>query len=224
MSLFMLPELSLEDLKSSANAFSKHLHSKPIKELYGATDGKALGTYIEQNFRAYLSERYTFILGNSASGIDFPGLNVDLKATFVSQPQSSCPFKDASQKVYGLGYHLLVFVYEKQDDVDIRAARLHIKNVIFIHKDRTGDWQSTKGILDILQRDGNKDDLVAFLEDRNFPLEEVGRENLAERLLQQPPLLGYLTISNALQWRLQYGRAISTAVQGKVEGVENLYV
>jgi hypothetical protein len=188
MSLFMLPELSLEDLKSSANAFSKQLHTKPITDLYGATDGKALGTYIEQNFRAYLSERYTFVQGNSANGIDFPSINVDLKATFTSQPQSSCPFKDASQKVYGLGYHLLVFVYEKQDDPTLRAARLHIKNVIFIHKDRTGDWQSTKGILDILQRDGNKDDIIAFLEERNFPLDEIGRETLANRLLLQPPV------------------------------------
>jgi restriction system protein len=195
----MLPELSLESLKSSANAFSKQLHTRPITDLYGATDGKALGTYIEQNFRAYLSERYTFLLGNSASGIDFPSINVDLKATFASQPQSSCPFRDASQKVYGLGYHLLVFVYEKQDDPSLRAARLHIKNVIFVHKDRTGDWQSTKGILDIIQRDGNKDDIVAFLEDRNFPLDEIGRETLANRLLLQPPMLGYLTISNALQ-------------------------
>jgi restriction system protein len=220
----MLPELSLESLKSSANAFSKQLHTRPITDLYGATDGKALGTYIEQNFRAYLSERYTFLLGNSASGIDFPSINVDLKATFASQPQSSCPFRDASQKVYGLGYHLLVFVYEKQDDPSLRAARLHIKNVIFVHKDRTGDWQSTKGILDIIQRDGNKDDIVAFLEDRNFPLDEIGRETLANRLLLQPPMLGYLTISNALQWRLQYSRVINVAGQGTVEGVEILYV
>src|SRR5207245_234350 len=131
------------------------------------------------------------------------------------------PFKDASQKVYGLGYHLLVFVYEKQDDPDLRAARLHIKNVIFIHKDRTGDWQSTRSILEIIQRDGNKDDIVAFLEDRHFPLDEIGRENLAKRLLLQQPALGYLTISNALQWRLQYGRAINAAAQGVVEGVEN---
>ena len=41
--------------------------------------------------------------------------------------------------------------------------------------------------------------------------------------LEDPPNLGYLTISNALQWRLQYNRAISTAIKGTVEGVENLY-
>jgi len=31
-------------------------------------------------------------------------------------------------------------------------------------------------------------------------------ENLADEVLRKPPQLGYLTISNALQWRLQYGR------------------
>jgi len=33
-------------------------------------------------------------------------------------------------------------------------------------------------------------------------------------------LIGYLTISNALQWRLQYSRVIEQA--GKVEGVLRL--
>ena len=68
------------------------------------------------------------------------------------------------------------------------------------------------------------DDIVAFLEERNLPLEEIERRNLAERILNEPPKVGYLTISNALQWRLQYTRAINTAVKSNVEGVESLYV
>lgn len=220
--IFMLPELTLPELKSSATNFAHILHTMPIPQLYGSTDGKAVGTFIEQLFRQYL--RYTFIPGNSASGIDFPGLAVDLKATSYKQPQSSCPFRDASQKVYGLGYHLLIFVYDKRDDSAERVAKLHIQNVVFVEKERTADWQSTRLIKEILEHDGNRDDLVAFLEDRNFPLDEVGRERLAEQILQNPPKLGYLTISNALQWRLQYGRAITVAVQGNAEGIENLYV
>jgi len=141
-----------------------------------------------------------------------------------SQPQSSCPFRDAGQKIYGLGYHLLVFVYDKKDDPIEQAAKLHVQNVVFIEKERTGDWQSTQGITEILARNGNKDDIIAFLEDRNFPLDEIGREKLAERILQSPPKLGYLTISNALQWRLQYSRAINAAAQKVVVGVEDLYV
>jgi restriction system protein len=65
-----------------------------------------------------------------------------------------------------------------------------------------------------------KDDVVAFLEERNLPLDEIGRDLLADRVIREPPEIGYLTVSNALQWRLQYGRAIG--VIGKIEGVEDL--
>lgn len=223
MGMFLFPELTLTELKSSAKVFVTNLQEESIPDLFGVTDGKAVGTYVEQMFRRYLGDRYAFVPGNSASGIDLPGLQVDIKATSIKQPQSSCPFRNASQKVYGLGYHLLVFVYEKVDDPLARAAKLGIKHLIFIEKERTGDWQTTKGITEILQREGNKDDIVAFLEDRNFPLDDVGREALAEQILSNPPGIGYLTISNALQWRLQYGRAINTAIQGTTIGVENLY-
>lgn len=64
---------------------------------------------------------------------------------------------------------------------------------------------ASRGILEILRQDGNKDDLVAFLEEHLLPLDEAGRNRLAGRILKEPPTQGYLTVSNALQWRLQYG-------------------
>src|SRR6266700_1581624 len=116
--------------------------------------------------------------GSSASGIDLPELGVDIKATSIRQPQSSCPFRDASQKVYGLGYHLLVFVYEKIDRQELRAAQLSILHAVFIARERTADYQTTYGLRGILVRNGNKDDVVAFLEERNLPLDEIGRSAL----------------------------------------------
>lgn len=104
--------LTLADLKLAAASFAREFSAVPIADLYGTTDGKAVGTYVEQRFHRYLSDRFAYIPGNSASGIDIPNLAVDLKATSLRQPQSSSPFRDATQKVYGLGYHLLVFVYE----------------------------------------------------------------------------------------------------------------
>lgn len=68
----------------------------------------------------------------------------------------------------------------------------------------------------------NIDDIDAFLQERNLPLDEIGRRQLAERILQNPPEQGVLTISNALQWRLQYGRAIRIANETATIGVENL--
>jgi hypothetical protein len=75
----------------------------------------------------------------------------------------------------------------------------------------------TRGILEILARDGNTDDLVAFFQDKVLPVEEIEARNIAEEVLQNPPMQGYLTISNALQWRLQYSRVIQKA--GEVEGL-----
>lgn len=219
-----LPELTLDALKAAAKDFVRGLNSTSIPALFGATDGKAVGTYVEQTFRQYLSQRYLFTQGNSAAGIDFPDLEVDIKTTSTRQPQSSCPFSSASQKVYGLGYHLLIFEYEKSDDPASHTAHLHILHIIFLARERTADYQTTLGILEVLRRNGNSDDVVAFLEERNLPLDEVGRQTLAQRILREPPKLGYLTISNALQWRLQYTRVITFGVNGNTEGVENLYV
>ncbi|WP_207787916.1 hypothetical protein [Candidatus Thiosymbion oneisti] len=159
----------------------------------------------------YLSSRYEYEQGNSASGIDLPGLGVDIKVTSVKQPQSSCPFKSASQKIFGLGYHLLVYVYEKTDDDKNKTSRLDIQHTIFIEKERTADFQTTRGLLDILEREGNRDDVIAFIFEKNLPVDEIGAGELADRILETPPNQGYLTISNALQWRLQYGRVIQKA-------------
>lgn len=213
--------LTLAHLKTEAKRFIAAF-GQQHRELFGVTDGKAVGTYVEAKFNVYLQERYTYTPGNAATGIDFPELGVDVKATSIRQPQSSCPFRSAEQKVYGLGYNLLVFVYEKQDNRARKAALLDFKHIVFISKDKTADHQTTAGLLGILSRDGNEDDVIAFLEERNLPLDEIGRQGLAERILKEPPQQGCLTISNALQWRLQYGRAITVAASGTQQGVENL--
>lgn len=215
--------LGLDQLKEEAALFAAEFSATPIFDLYGVTDGKAIGTYVEHQFRTRLLGKYHYSPGNSALGIDFPELDVDLKVTSYRQPQSSSPFRDATQKVYGLGYHLLVFVYEKTDDNEAGAAQLPIQSVIFIDASRTADHQTTTGLLGILERDGNIDDIVGFLEERNLPLDDIGMRNLAERILADPPAQGVLTISNALQWRLQYGRAIGVAEEGDLRGVELLH-
>jgi hypothetical protein len=211
------PLLTIEGLREEAKAFAKaeSQHNEPA--LFGVTDGKVVGTYLEQKFQAYLRNNYSFPAGNSARGVDFPELAVDIKVTSIKQPQSSCPFKFARQKVYGLGYSLLVFVYEKTDDGVTKTALLNILHTIFVEPHRTADFQTTSGILKLLDNHANADDLVAFFEERMLPLDEIGARQLAEEVLRNNPQLGYLTISNALQWRLQYTRVISAA--GSVDGI-----
>lgn len=202
---------------SEAAAFSEAESAHDEPSLFGITDGKAVGTYLEHKFVAHLMDKYSFASGNSASGLDIPILNVDIKVTSVKQPQSSCPYKSARQKIYGLGYGLIVFVYEKSDNSARRTSRLDIKHTIFVEKERTGDFQMTSGLREILDNDGNIDDLIAFLQDKNLPVEEIEANNIAEALLRERPEQGYLTISNARQWRLQYRRAIQQA--GAVSGI-----
>ncbi len=211
------PTLTVELLRSEAASFAvaESAHAEPL--LFGVTDGKAVGTYLEHKFRAHLQNMFQFIVGSSASGIDFPELGVDMKVTSIKQPQSSCPFKSARQKIHGLGYSLLIFVYDKTDDEKRRKARLNILHTIFVTKERTADFQTTTGIRKILENDGNKDDLLAFFEERNLPIDSIEANTLADELLAQPPEIGYLTISNALQWRLQYGRVIDQA--GVISGI-----
>lgn len=213
----MKRRLSIKVLCREAGFFAEveSAHAEPA--IFGVTDGKAVGTYLEHKFQAHLHQKYRCVEGSSAKGIDFPELGVDIKVTSIKQPQSSCPFKNARQKIFGLGYSLLIFVYEKIDDQKTRTGRLNILHSIFIEAERTADYQTTKGILNIIENKGNEDDIVAFMQDRLLPVEEIQASQIAEEILTNPPSIGYLTISNALQWRLQYRRVIEEA--GKVDGI-----
>ena len=137
----MKPELTTETLQAEAASFAKAESAHEEPNLYGVTDGKAVGTYLEHKFQDLLHTRYTYEQGSSAKGID----------------------------------------------------------------------------REILERDGNSDDPIAFTYDRNLPIDEMEAVKLARELLANPPELGYLTISNALQWRLQYRRIIENA--GMVDGI-----
>jgi hypothetical protein len=157
---------------------------------------------------------------NMVKGIDFPELGVDIKVTSIRQPQSSCPFKSARQKIYGLGYSLLVFVYDKADDEKTRTGRLDMRHTVFVEKEQTADFQTTSGLRRLIENKANRDDILAFFQERMLPVDEVEAESLADEVLRNPPEIGYLTVSNALQWRLQYGRVIEQA--GKVGGILRL--
>ncbi|MCE9634701.1 MAG: restriction endonuclease [Planctomycetes bacterium] len=214
------PKLTIEALCSEAAAFAAAESTYPEPSLYGVTDGKAVGTYLEHKFRAYLDARYVSAASNSAQGIDFPDLEVDMKVTATSQPQSSCPFKSARQKILGLGYGLLVFVYEKKDDPKSTTATLNIRHTVYVDRSRTADFTMTKLIRQHLEAGANAEDLIGLMHDKNLPVDDIEAKRIAEELLKTPPEQGYLTISNALQWRLQYARVIDRA--GTVDGIRRL--
>jgi hypothetical protein len=214
--------LTIKSLITLAKDFCEKESKLPSKELFGVTDGKAVGTYIEHKFKDLLLSKYDLQVGSSASGIDLPSLeiNTDIKVTSIKQPQSSCPFKNAQQKIFGLGYNLLVFVYDKTDNPTDKTALLNFVSCSFVEKERTADYQTTIALLRMIENKANAEDIFAYLNDRNIPADEVTLINMAEQILQYPPKVGYLTISNALQWRLQYGRIVT--MKDKISGITKI--
>lgn len=201
--------LNIAELQIAAKKFCENESGLYRSELFGVTDGKAVGTFVEHLFQEYLEQQYEMIVGSSANGLDLPSVNTDIKVTSIKQPQSSCPFKDSKQKIYGLGYNLIVFVYQKTDDARTKKGSLNFLSCSFIESSRTADYQTTTGILNIIANNGNADDIFAFLIDHQIPSDEVALMNMAEDIFKNPPKVGYLTISNALQWRLQYRRIVN---------------
>lgn len=200
--------LNIEELQLAAKKFCEKESGLYRPELFGVTDGKAVGTFVEHLFQEYLKQQYEMTVGSSANGLDLPSVNTDIKVTSIKQPQSSCPFKDSKQKIYGLGYNLIVFVYKKTDDAQSKKGCLDFVSCSFIESSRTADYQTTTGILNIIANNGNVDDIFAFLIDHKIPSDEVTLMNMAKDIFNNPPKVGYLTISNALQWRLQYSRIV----------------
>ena len=137
--------------------------------------------------------------------------------TSIVQPQSSCPFKNARQKIFGLGYNILVFVYDKKDTTT--TCTLDFKYCTFIDKSRTADYTITKRLREMIYDEGNNAEIIGFLVDKNVPGDDIVYSELADEILSHKPEQGYLTISNALQWRLQYARVIT--LENTVSGVLN---
>lgn len=112
-------------------------------------------------------------------------------------------------------------MYDKIDDTEQGTGRLNILHTVFVESWCTADFQTTTGLRQILQNEGNVDDIMAFLLERFLPADESQALQLAEEIMTNPPPIGYLTISNALQWRLQYRRAIDMA--GRIDGIWDVF-
>jgi len=218
----MKTKLTIEKLISEAKTFCLNESKIKNKSLFGITDGKAVGTLIEHKFQNELKIKYDTSIGSSAFGIDLPSEDIltDIKVTSVKQPQSSCPFKDAKQKIYGLGYNLLVFVYDKIDDPKTKTTTLSFVSCSFISKERTADYTTTFRLREMIIDKANTEDIVAYLNDKNIPADEITLYQLANQIIENPPLQGYLTISNALQWRLQYQRIVT--LKESVDGINKI--
>ena len=72
----------------------------------------------------------------------------------------------------------------------------------------------------MIQDGAIKEDIMAYLNDKNIPADEITLGLIADQILNNTPKQGYLTISNALQWRLQYARVVN--LSEKVDGITKI--
>ncbi len=214
-------KLTLDKLIEEAKRFCTEESQKEHAELFNVNDGKTIGTFIENRFKSCLKEKYIFSEGNIAKGVDFPdpSINTDLKVTSLTRPQSSCPYTNARQKIYGLGFNILIFVYEKIDYNE--TTKLNFVNASFIEKSRTADYTTTKHINEMLDKGCPKNDIISFLEEKEVSSDLETLNRLAEEILINRPPQGYLTISNAMQWRLKYSWVINAP---QVEGITRIEI
>lgn len=205
----MKERIALDSLFEATKQFCIEESNINYPELRGVTDGKAVGTFVEHRLKNYLTERYDIIVGCSAKGIDLPCdiINTDIKVTSIKQPQSSCPYKSSEEKIFGLGYNLLILVYDKIDTNE--TSCLKYLNCTFVDKSCTADYTTTKRLNEMLKDGAIKEDIVAYFESINIPGGDIVHNEIAERIMREGVEQGFLTISNALQWRLQYKRVIT---------------
>lgn len=197
-------KLTKDSLIKEAELFCARESNKNHPELVGINDGKSIGTFIEHEFKKYLQNKYEFTLGSSAQGIDFPDetINTDLKVTSSKKPQNSCPFTNVRQKIYGLGYNLLLFIYSKKDEGN--NSYLNFESCTFIKSEETGDYVLTKNLKKMVENKWDKEKILYYLQECNLPCDNNTLSLLCDEIIENPPKQGYLTISNAFQWRLKY--------------------
>lgn len=111
---------------------------------------KTRSTLIEQKFKTFLSDNLDFeIEGNSALGVDLPIFNTDIKCTSISQPQSSSPYRSINEKLFGVDYNILLFVYSIDNGV------FKIENCAYIPKHMTGCKNATKLLIKLTNEYNN---------------------------------------------------------------------
>ena len=182
----MKQTLAIERMAASAKAFCAQYGGVPQEALYGVTDGKAAGTFVEHLLEDYLSQRYDMASGNSARGLGLPSANTGIKAASPVRPQSGCPCRDSKQKKYGLGCSLAVSVYGKNDGHTDKAGALDYCACSFVGSQRAADCQTAAGIRNIIADNGKEDDVFALWVERNIPVRRSLADEYGERIVAHP--------------------------------------
>lgn len=211
----MKKEMTLKLLIKEAEIFCKEETEFQHRDLYGITDGKAVGTYIAHLFSKQIEQHLL---------LDFESIKVELNTEIlflpVEQLFSFHPYKNAEQKIYGLGYNLLIFAYENIDGHNNKTCKLNFVGCTFVAKERTGDYAMTYRLREMLKDGASEYDIAAYLNDMYMAIDDITMTKLTEMIIENPPSQGYFAISTALQWRLHYSRVFKTVEP--IDGIQNI--
>jgi hypothetical protein len=195
------PRLTPTRLLEAAHELTHELNSA----LRGQAITKTSITEIERRFHDHLERRFQPDRGSSARGTDLPRLGYDIKVTSTRKPQSSAPYNDPSEKIFGLQYGILVFPYSEPD------GHLVFERPVLIRREETGDRRLTTQLLALKRRRATRRELAAFLSGAEPSLSEAEIVALTERVHREEFQLGRLTLSDARQWRVRFREAIRDA-------------
>lgn len=213
-------ELDLQNYLDSVAEFCAEMESRTVPDGKSGTS-KQIGTYFEKELRDWFEDKHGLVSeGSVAEDIDLPAFNIDVKTTSYRQPQSSSTFDDPGERIVGVDYNILLFVYDKQS-VD-GGNKFEIKTCAYIPKERASDYRKSEDAVKLVAdyRDGklSESELREQLED----LTGVGAisDEKFNEIKENPPEKGAITITPALQWRFNYNKMVKEDVP---EGTDHIY-
>lgn len=215
-----LDELDLRNYFDTVEAFCADIETRTVPENKSGTS-KQIGTYFEKELRNWFEEKHGLVSeGSVAEDLDLPAFNLDVKTTSNRQPQSSSTFDDPGERIIGVDYNILLFVYDKQS-VD-GGNQFNIVSCAYIPKERASDYRKSENAKKLVAdyREGklSESELREQLED----LTGIGAisDEKFEEIKENPPEKGAITITPAMQWRFNYNKMVKDDVP---EGTDRIY-
>lgn len=141
-------ELDLRNYLDSVKEFCAEIESRTVPEDKSGTS-KEIGTYFEKELRDWFEEKHGLVSeGSVAQDIDLPAFNLDVKTTSNRKPQSSSTFDDPGERIVGVDYNILLFVYDKQSVNG--GNNFEIKTCAYIPKERASDYRKSESAVKLV--------------------------------------------------------------------------
>lgn len=160
---------------------------------------KTLGTLVAAELRAALADRLGALTGDGDLGVD----GIEVVTTRRSRPQAGVRYRSPSERVFGLGRHLVFVVFDIVD-TDV----LTVDSVLFVAASRTADARTSAAAerqrSAIAAGESTLVTAVEVLAGHGVP---ATAELVAALCGPDPIPAGVLRLSPAAEWRVRLGAA-----------------